>query len=93
MGAVVYCLHGEAPHLVCLVEEALVMTSHFLLLDGQKEEEVEEDLFVHLHSGPMRAVSQREVEEGVRIARVEGQEDASQVTGSVQEGVACAPRE
>lgn len=50
-------------------------------------------LFVHLDSGPVRAVSQREVEEGVRIARVEGQEDASQVTGSVQEGVAYVPQE
>lgn len=49
-------------------------------------------LLVHLDSGPMRAVSQREVEEGVQIARVEGQEDASQVTGSVQEGVAYAPQ-
>lgn len=44
-GAVVYCHHGEAPHLVCSVEEGLVMTSHFLLLDGQKEVEVEEDLW------------------------------------------------
>ncbi len=50
-------------------------------------------LFVHLHSGTMRAVSQREVEEGVRIAQVEGQEDAIRVTGSVQEGVAYGPRE
>lgn len=69
------------------------MTSHFLLRDGQKEVEVEEDLFVHLHSGPMRAVSQREVEEGIQIAQVEGQEDASQVTGSVQEGVVYSPQE
>lgn len=45
MGAVVYCHHGEAPHLVCSVEEGLVMTSHFLLLDGQKEVVVEEDLW------------------------------------------------
>lgn len=46
MGVVVYCHHGEAPHLVCLAEEGLVMTSHFLLLlDDQKEVEVEEDLW------------------------------------------------
>lgn len=46
MGVVVYCHHGEAQHLVCLAEEGLVMTSHFLLLlDDQKEVEVEEDLW------------------------------------------------
>lgn len=50
-------------------------------------------LFVHLNSYPMQAVSQKEVEEGVQIVRAEGQEDGSQVTGFVQEGVACAPRE
>lgn len=93
MGAVVYCHHGEAPHLVCLAEEGLVMTSRFLLLDDQKEVEVEEDLFVHLHSYPVQAVSQKEVEEGVRIAQAEGQEDASQVTDFALEGVAYAPRE
>lgn len=50
-------------------------------------------LFVHLYSYPMQAASQKEVEEGVRIAQAEGQEDASQVTGSVREGVAYAHRE
>lgn len=46
VGVVVYCHHGEAQHLVCLAEEGLVMTSHFLLLlDDQKEVEVEEDLW------------------------------------------------
>lgn len=45
MGAVVYCHHGEALLLVCSVEEGLVKTSHFLLLDGQKEVEEEEDLW------------------------------------------------
>lgn len=50
-------------------------------------------LFVHPHSYPMQAVFQKEVEEGVRIAQAEGQEDGSQVTGSVREGVACAPQE
>lgn len=49
VGAVVYCHHGEAPHLVCLAEEGLVMTSNFLLLDDQKEVEVEEDLWTKTH--------------------------------------------
>lgn len=50
-------------------------------------------LFVHPHSYPMQAVFQKEVEEGVRIAQVAGQEDGCQVIGSVQEGAACAPQE
>lgn len=63
MGAVVYCHHGEAPHLVCLAEEGLVMTSGFLLLDDQKEVEVEEDLWTktqrHIYEQMIKRVISR----------------------------------
>lgn len=45
-GVVVYCPHGESRHPVCLVGEGLAMTSYSLLLAGQKEVEVEEDLWI-----------------------------------------------
>lgn len=44
VGAVVYCPHDESPYLVCLEVEGLVMTSHYLHLDVQREVEVEGDL-------------------------------------------------
>lgn len=64
------------------------MTSYSLLLAGQKEVEVEEDLIFHLHFCPAQVVSQREVEEGVQIAPEEERVDVSLVTGFVQEVVA-----
>lgn len=87
-GVVVYCPHGESRHPVCLVGEGLAMTSYSLLLAGQKEVEVEEDLIFHLHFCPAQVVSQREVEEGVQIAPEEERVDVSLVTGFVQEVVA-----
>lgn len=69
------------------------MTSYFLLLDVQKEVGVEVDLFVLLNSCPTQVASQKEVEEGARIARVVGRGDVRQVTGFAREGVAYAHRE
>lgn len=42
----VYCHHDEHPYLVCLEGEELLMTSHFLHLDVQKEVEVEGVLWI-----------------------------------------------